>query len=99
MIIQGTAVRLSAVVTKDGSACDLTSATVLMKVAKPDSTILSLSAVIDTPVSGVVHADLLPASNDQSGVWKAWASATLLGGAVLVTSAEEFVIRPPGTPE
>lgn len=97
MIIAGTSVRVTASVLKDGAACDLTGATVAMRIRRPSGSITDYPATIDNAEGGAVHVDLASAAVDEAGAWSAWADCSLSGGARLVTAAQAFLVYAPGS--
>lgn len=98
MIVIGSSLRISLTVRKDGSACDLTGATVALGYIDPAGAIGSWAAVVDSPeTDGKVHYDMAAGLNSKVGTWVVWAEVSLPGGNVLVTGATSFSAAAKGT--
>jgi len=97
MIIQGSALRISATITQDGGVCDLTDAAVDISYKKPSGTQGLWPTIIDSVASGIVHYDLQASENDERGSWVIWGKVTFSGGLIMNTPGRTMVIYPEGT--
>lgn len=73
---------------------DLTDgASVVIKVRKPDKTIVEHTGAFLTPLTdGKVYKDLTPALNDQAGMLEAWAIVTLTDAKTHISDKDHYKI-------
>jgi hypothetical protein len=98
MIIQGTSLRLTATLRRDGRKLDLTDATNLVMVVKrPAAAAEDIQITIDTATDGTCHVDLAPLDVDEVGVWTYYPACDLQGGGKYAPPAKKFEVLARGT--
>jgi hypothetical protein len=97
MIIIGSTLRISAIITQDGVPCNLDGASVNISYKKPSSVTGLWPAIIDSTVSGIVHCDIQASANDERGPWVIWGNVTFSGGTLMNTPGRTMVIYPEGS--
>lgn len=97
MIIVGTTVRLTGRITQDRAPCDLTGATVAIRVQKPDGSRSDWPPTILDPTTGEFQLTMSPASNNQDGGWTYWAVGTLADTTEIKSAARSYQVYPEGS--
>lgn len=84
----GSTVTFRATIKKDGLPYDLTSATITLRLVKPDGTIADKAATITDAPNGIAQYTTLTTDLDVEGTWfKQW--RTVKGGVTLWSEREQ----------
>lgn len=97
MIIQGSTLRINAIITEDGSPCNLDGASVTISYKKPSGVTGLWPAIIENVASGIVYCDIQASANDERGAWAIWGNVTFSGGTLMNTPGRSLVIYPEGS--
>lgn len=83
-LVIGSTYRFRLTATKDGTTWDLTTATVVLYLKKPDGTVLTKSASILSGPAGTAYFDCATTDLDTAGLWsRSW---KVTDGSVVVES-------------